>query len=112
MSNRTVQAAAEGMPASQLGTNYLRTDKASAAPAAAPAPRDFGQLESALSDAQMFAHLTVYVAERALPDDSGANSLVKTTTWERDLVLFAADQAWKAAGNALDELAAFLEAGR
>lgn len=89
MSNRTVQAAAEGMP-----------------------KRDYGALESALSDAHMAAHLTVYVAERALPDDSGASSLVKTTTWERDLLLFAADQAKEAAGNALDELAAFLETAR
>lgn len=115
MSNRTVQAAAEGMPASssaasQLGTNYLADPKAS------PAKLDFGDLESAISDARMFADLVLYVGERALMNDDAAmgdnRALVPVTKWERDLVMFAAEQAKKAAIAAMGELSAFVDAAR
>ncbi|WP_416356324.1 hypothetical protein ACLNGM_20175 [Aureimonas phyllosphaerae] len=92
MSNRTVQAAAEGMPR-----------------------RDLGDLENAISNARMSAKLADYVTARATGADNACgdpSAIVRTTAWERDLVLFATSQASIAADAAMAAFDAFVEAGR
>lgn len=92
MSNRTVQAAAEGLP-----------------------KRDFGDLENAISDARMYAELADYVAARAAGGDDASgdrSSIVRSTAWERDLMLFATSRARIAADAAMAAFDAFVEAGR
>jgi len=77
MTNRTVPAAAEGMP-----------------------KPDYPALEGVISDAMMFAKLADYVASEVLGDPVAESGCIRVMTWERDILLFVTLQAKLAAEKA------------